>query len=49
MNRDPEGIAEAERRYAARYRQPKPNPRRVVIEFEVTRVLGSRSLLGEQD
>ena len=49
VNRDPEWIAEAERRYAARYRQPKPNPRRVVIEFEVTRVLGSRTLLGEKD
>ena len=27
--------------YAARYRQPRPNPLRVVIEISVTKVLGS--------
>jgi F420H(2)-dependent biliverdin reductase len=33
-------VAEAERRYAQRYRQPRPNPERVVIEIAVRRVLG---------
>ncbi|GIF14072.1 PPOX class F420-dependent oxidoreductase [Actinoplanes teichomyceticus] len=42
---DPEAVADAERRYAARYRTPRPNPQRVVIEVAVTRVLGSASLL----
>ncbi|MFE7227056.1 PPOX class F420-dependent oxidoreductase [Nocardioides sp. NPDC057577] len=38
---DDESVAEAERRYAERYRQPRPNPERVVIEITVTRVLGN--------
>ena len=38
---DPESVRDAENRYAARYRQPKPNPQRVVIEITVTRVLGN--------
>ena len=37
---DPERVAEAVRRYALRYRQPSENPRRVVIEITVDRVLG---------
>jgi PPOX class probable F420-dependent enzyme len=37
---DPAAVAEAERRYALRYRVPRPNPRRVVLEITVTRVLG---------
>jgi hypothetical protein len=41
---DPESVAEAERRYAERYRRPRPNPERVVIEVTITRVLGSASL-----
>ncbi|SBT51251.1 pyridoxamine 5'-phosphate oxidase family protein [Micromonospora auratinigra] len=41
LRRDPEAVAEAERRYAERYRQPRPNPERVVIEIAVTRLLGS--------
>jgi F420H(2)-dependent biliverdin reductase len=36
-----EAVEEAVRRYAARYRQPRPNPSRVVIEVSVTEVLGS--------
>ncbi|MEU4804762.1 pyridoxamine 5'-phosphate oxidase family protein [Actinosynnema sp. NPDC023587] len=36
-----EEVAEAVRRYAERYRQPRPNPERVVIEIAVTRALGS--------
>lgn len=37
---DRESVAEAERRYAERYRMPRPNPQRVVIEIAVSRVLG---------
>ena len=37
---DPERVAEAVRRYALRYRQPAENPRRVVVEIAVDRVLG---------
>ncbi|GAA4796903.1 pyridoxamine 5'-phosphate oxidase family protein [Streptomyces ziwulingensis] len=37
---DPERIAEAERRYAERYRPPRPNPTRVVIEIALERALG---------
>ena len=37
---DPASVAEAERRYAARYRQPRVNPRRVALEITVTRYLG---------
>ena len=38
---DPERVTEAVRRYAERYRQPRENPARVVIEIAVDRVLGS--------
>jgi PPOX class probable F420-dependent enzyme len=38
---DPERVAEAVRRYAERYRQPRENPERVVIEITVTKVLGN--------
>ena len=38
---DPERVAEAVRRYAERYRVPSQNPRRVVVEIAVDRVLGS--------
>ncbi|NUS06341.1 MAG: acyltransferase, partial [Nonomuraea sp.] len=37
----PEEVADAERRYTARYRPPRPNPQRVVVEIQVTRVLGN--------
>jgi PPOX class probable F420-dependent enzyme len=37
---DPERVAEAVRRYAERYRPPADNPRRVVLEIAVDRVLG---------
>jgi PPOX class probable F420-dependent enzyme len=40
---DPEAVAEAVRRYASRYRPPRENPARVVIEVTVTRVLGLRA------
>jgi hypothetical protein len=39
---DPEAVADAERRYAQRYRTPRVNPARVVLEIALTRVLGSR-------
>ncbi|WP_410650787.1 PPOX class F420-dependent oxidoreductase [Amycolatopsis sp. cmx-4-54] len=41
LREDPESVLDAENRYAARYRQPKPNPERVVVEITVTRVLGN--------
>lgn len=37
---DPDTVHDAEQRYAARYRVPCPNPRRVVIEIVVDRALG---------
>jgi F420H(2)-dependent biliverdin reductase len=43
VREEPAAIADAERRYAERYRTPRPNPERVVIEIAVTRVLGSVS------
>ncbi|MBD0690930.1 pyridoxamine 5'-phosphate oxidase family protein [Streptomyces sp. CBMA123] len=36
----PEQVADAERRYAERYRPPRENPDRVVIEITVEQVLG---------
>ena len=45
VNRDPEAVRGAELRYAQRYRTPKPNPKRVVIEVLIKRVLGSSTLL----
>ena len=38
---DRAAVADAEARYAVRYRPPRENPRRVVIEITVRRVLGS--------
>jgi PPOX class probable F420-dependent enzyme len=43
---DEVSVRDAEHRYAARYRPPRPNPERVVIEVTVTRVLGSNALIG---
>ncbi|MFE4665614.1 pyridoxamine 5'-phosphate oxidase family protein [Streptomyces sp. NPDC056716] len=37
---EPEHVAEAEQRYAERYRTPSVNPTRVVIEITVTRAMG---------
>lgn len=42
---DAGAVAEAVRRYADRYRQPRINPRRVAIEIAVERVYGSATLL----
>lgn len=38
-------VRDAELRYAQRYRPPRENPRRVVIEVRIERVLGSSTLL----
>lgn len=38
---DPASVTDAEQRYAARYRTPRVNPERVVLEIIVTRVLGN--------
>jgi PPOX class probable F420-dependent enzyme len=45
VNNDPGAVRDAELRYAQRYRTPRANPRRVVIEVVVERVLGSSDLL----
>ena len=37
---DAASVRDAEERYAARYRQPRPNPERVVVVLDVDRVLG---------
>ncbi|HEY2041666.1 MAG TPA: TIGR03618 family F420-dependent PPOX class oxidoreductase [Jatrophihabitans sp.] len=39
---DPTSVADGEARYAVRYRPPRPNITRVVIEIAVDRVLGNR-------
>ncbi|WNV89143.1 TIGR03618 family F420-dependent PPOX class oxidoreductase [Umezawaea sp. Da 62-37] len=41
VRREPDAVAEAVRRYAERYRTPRVNPERVVIEIKVTRALGT--------
>jgi PPOX class probable F420-dependent enzyme len=41
----PDAVADAERRYAQRYRDPRPNPTRVVLQVQVERVLGGRWLV----
>ncbi|MCZ2859594.1 pyridoxamine 5'-phosphate oxidase family protein [Blastococcus sp. VKM Ac-2987] len=38
---DAASVADAVARYAARYRQPRENPARVVVEISVDRVLGN--------
>jgi PPOX class probable F420-dependent enzyme len=38
---DADAVRDAEARYAARYRQPRANPARVVIEIDVRRFLGT--------
>jgi PPOX class probable F420-dependent enzyme len=44
VSEDPERVAEAVRRYAERYREPRVNSTRVVLEIAVDRVLGAASL-----
>ncbi len=38
---DPESVAEAVRRYAERYRQPRENPARVAIRITITSAIGN--------
>jgi PPOX class probable F420-dependent enzyme len=38
---DPAVVAEAERRYAERYRTPRTNPDRVAVRIRITRVAGN--------
>ena len=38
---DAESVADAVARYARRYRQPRDNPARVVLEISVDRILGN--------
>ncbi|BBZ23150.1 F420-dependent biliverdin reductase [Mycolicibacter hiberniae] len=45
VNDTPAAVRDAELRYAQRYRTPRVNPQRVVIEVQVERVLGSSDLL----
>lgn len=37
----PASVADAEQRYTSRYKPPRPNPNRVVIEITATRALGN--------
>jgi F420H(2)-dependent biliverdin reductase len=45
VNKQVDAVRDAELRYAQRYRTPRANPRRVVIEVQIERVLGSADLL----
>lgn len=40
LRTDAASVADAETRYAARYRVPRENPRRVVVEITIDRLLG---------
>lgn len=42
VREDRAAVADAERRYAERYRTPRENPERVVVEIAVQRVMGLR-------
>jgi F420H(2)-dependent biliverdin reductase len=48
VNRAVDAVRDAELRYAQRYRTPRVNPRRVVIEVQIERVLGSSDLLSRK-
>ncbi|WP_306318417.1 MULTISPECIES: pyridoxamine 5'-phosphate oxidase family protein [unclassified Streptomyces] len=49
VHADPERVADAERRYTERYRAPRPNPDRVVIEIAVRRATGNLPQEQEQE
>ncbi|MGI5167194.1 TIGR03618 family F420-dependent PPOX class oxidoreductase [Spirillospora sp. CA-253888] len=38
---EPDAVADAERRYAERYRTPRVNPERVVLEITIDRMIGN--------
>ena len=44
VDTDPAAVADAVRRYAQRYRQPRENPKRVVLIMKVTGLLASGRL-----
>jgi PPOX class probable F420-dependent enzyme len=44
VERDADAVAHAVELYAARYRQPRVNPRRVVLRITPDRILGSAGL-----
>lgn len=48
VNGEIDAVRDAELRYAQRYRTPRENPRRVVIEIQIERVLGSSDLLARK-
>ncbi len=45
VDRDPDAVADAVRRYTERYRPPRENPKRVVLLIQVEKVLGYSALL----
>lgn len=45
VNREADAVAHAVALYAARYRQPRVNPSRVVIEISIDKLMGSADLL----
>jgi F420H(2)-dependent biliverdin reductase len=45
VTRDPASVARACERYAARYREPRPNPERVALRITVERFTASASLV----
>jgi PPOX class probable F420-dependent enzyme len=45
VNREADAVAHAVALYAARYRQPRVNPSRVVIEISFDKIMGSADLL----
>lgn len=47
IQRDRESVRLAEQLYAGRYREPRPNPRRVVIAITPEKILMSPGLKGE--
>ena len=49
VRRDEESVRRAVERYASRYRQPRPNPDRVALRIEVSRLLVSASFAGASD
>lgn len=45
INREPDAVAHAVELYAARYRQPRVNPQRVVIEIAIEKIIGSSGMV----
>jgi F420H(2)-dependent biliverdin reductase len=44
VRQDADAVAHAVALYTTRYREPRPNPRRVVLEMSVAHVLGSSGM-----